>query len=153
MSSGRKTDGKVPNVLRNWGRMIPVRYHLRSAPATPQKAKVKKATNTKGRWGDGATRIHEHSCRECNCFVCFLGPHLWRMEVPRLGVEAGLQHRPTPQPQQCGIQAAPVTYTTAHGNARSLTHGVRPGIKSASSGMLVRSIATESRRGTPMEGL
>lgn len=32
MSRGRKTDGKVPNVLRNWGRMIPVRYHLRSAP-------------------------------------------------------------------------------------------------------------------------
>ena len=24
------------------------------------------------------------------CFVCFLGPHLWHMEVPRLGVELEL---------------------------------------------------------------
>ena len=30
--------------------------------------------------------------------------------------------RPTPQPQQCQIPAASVTYTTAHGNAGSLTH-------------------------------
>ena len=30
--------------------------------------------------------------------------------------------QPTPQPQQHGIQATFVTYTTAHGNARSLTH-------------------------------
>ena len=29
---------------------------------------------------------------------------------------------PTPQPQQCGIWAASSTYTTAHGNIRSLTH-------------------------------
>ena len=29
--------------------------------------------------------------------------------------------QPTPQPQQCGIQAASVTCTTAHSNARSLT--------------------------------
>ena len=26
----------------------------------------------------------------CFCF-CFLGPHLWHMEVPRLGVESELQ--------------------------------------------------------------
>ena len=37
---------------------------------------------------------------------------------------AGLHHshRPTPQPQQCGIQPTSVTYTTAHGKARSLTY-------------------------------
>ena len=29
-------------------------------------------------------------------------------------------HRPTPEPQQCGIQAVSVTYTTAQGNAGSL---------------------------------
>ena len=34
-------------------------------------------------------------------FFCFLGPHLWHMEFPRLGVEC----RPTPQPQQCQIPA------------------------------------------------
>ena len=33
---------------------------------------------------------------------------------------------PTPQPQQCGIQAMSLTYTTAHGNTGSLTHWVRP---------------------------
>ena len=40
-------------------------------------------------------------------FVCFLGPHPWHMEVPRLGVQLELQL---------------LAYTTAHGNARSLTH-------------------------------
>ena len=39
--------------------------------------------------------------------VCFLGPHLWHMEVLRLGVEWELQ-----------LPA----YTTAHSNTRSLTH-------------------------------
>ena len=33
-----------------------------------------------------------------------------------------------PQPQQHKILAVSETYTTAHGNARSLTHWVRPGI-------------------------
>ena len=37
----------------------------------------------------------------------WLGPHLWHMEVPRLGVELELQLpayslQPTPQPQQRG---------------------------------------------------
>ena len=55
----------------------------------------------------------------------FLGPHLWHMEVPRLGclirtVAAGLH---TPQPQQRGIQATPATYTTAHSNAGSFEQG------------------------------
>ena len=44
---------------------------------------------------------------------------------------------PTPQPQQRGIQGASVTYTMAHVNARSLTHWMRPGIKLASSWILV----------------
>ena len=37
--------------------------------------------------------------------------------------------RPTPQPQQCRIQAVTATHTTAHGNTRSLTHWARPGIE------------------------
>ena len=44
---------------------------------------------------------------------------------------------PTPQPQQCRIWSKSVTYTTAHGNARSLTHWGRPGIKPTSLWMLV----------------
>ena len=46
-----------------------------------------------------------------------LGPHLQHMEVLRLGVESELQ-----QPPYSQIRAVPVTYTTAHGNARSLIH-------------------------------
>ena len=38
---------------------------------------------------------------------CFLGAHLWHMEVPRLGVKLELQ-----------LPA----YTTAHSSAGSLTH-------------------------------
>ena len=50
---------------------------------------------------------------------------------------------PTPQPQQHGIQATSVTYTTAHGNAGSLTHWVRPGIEPVSSWRLVRFVSVE----------
>ena len=75
-------------------------------------------------------------------FVCFyfLGPHLWPMEVPRLGVKLELQ---LPQPQQCGIQMESVTYTTAHSNAESLTHWTRPGIEPASSWILVVFVTSE----------
>ena len=52
-------------------------------------------------------------------FFVFLGPHTLHREVPRLGIK--LEPR--------GIQAMSATYTTAHGNARSLTHWVRPGIE------------------------
>ena len=45
---------------------------------------------------------------------------------------------PTPQPQQRQILAMSVTYTTAHSNARSLTHWARLGIEPSSSWMLVR---------------
>ena len=37
--------------------------------------------------------------------------------------------RPTPEPQQLGIWATSVTYTTAHSNDKSLTHWTRPGIE------------------------
>ena len=50
------------------------------------------------------------------CFV-FLGLHLRHMEVPRPGSNQSCS-QPMPQPQQCQIRAANVTYTTAHGNAR-----------------------------------
>ena len=46
-------------------------------------------------------------------YLSILGLHLWHMQIPRLT---------TPQPQECQIQAMSVTYTTGHGNARSLTH-------------------------------
>ena len=40
-------------------------------------------------------------------------------------------------PQQCQIQALSSTYTTAHGNTRSLTHWARPGIEPTTSWFLV----------------
>ena len=68
------------------------------------------------------------------CFVLFcfwsfvfLGPHPQHMEVSRLGVQSELQ-----------LSAyTSVTYTTVHGNARSLTHWMRSGIEPASSQILV----------------
>ena len=67
------------------------------------------------------------------------------MEVSRVGV--------APQPQQLMIQAASAKSTRAHGNARSLTHGVRPGIDSESSWILVGFISAESMMGTPANDL
>ena len=65
------------------------------------------------------------------------------MEVPRLGSNRTCSRQLTPQPQQCGIRVASAGYTTAHGNARSLTHWARPGIKPSPSWMLVRFISAE----------
>ena len=55
-------------------------------------------------------------------FFSFLWPHLWYMEIPRLGTESEM-HLPTyamatvsPDPIASAI------YATSHGNARSLTH-------------------------------
>ena len=58
----------------------------------------------------------------CCCCCCFLRLHLWHMEVLRLGVEPELQ-----LPAHTTATAMPdpsrvMTYTTAHGNAASLTH-------------------------------
>ena len=47
------------------------------------------------------------------------------------------------------IQATSVTYTTAHGNAESLSHWARPGIKPVSSWILVRFIFAEPRQELP----
>ena len=37
----------------------------------------------------------------CLVVFCFLGPHLWHMEIPRLGVDLELQLPAYTQPQQC----------------------------------------------------
>ena len=46
-------------------------------------------------------------------FTFFPGLHLQHLQVPRLGVTSELLLQPTPQPQQCQIQAASVTYAAA----------------------------------------
>ena len=48
-------------------------------------------------------------------YFVFLGPHLWHMEIPRLGNQS-CSCWPTPQPQQCQIPAASVTCGVGHNN-------------------------------------
>ena len=74
-------------------------------------------------------------------YLSFWGPHLWHMEVPRLGSNWRCHHWPMPQPQQCQNWATSATYTTAQGNARSSTHWARPGIEPTTSWSLVRFIS------------
>ena len=85
-------------------------------------------------------------------FLVFLGLPQRHMEVPRLGVKSEHQSYscwPIPQPQQCGIQAKSATYTIAHSNAGSLTNWARPGIKPATSWILVRFVTHWATMGTP----
>ena len=100
-----------------------------------------------------------HSDAECPlpalagaCFMTFPGSFAWYVCVfsylfraapaacgssQARGLHQSCSCRPTPQPQPCRIQATSATDTSAHSNARSLTHWVRPGIKPASSWILV----------------
>ena len=71
------------------------------------------------------------------------------MEVPRLGSNQSSSPQPTPEPQQRHIWAVSATYTTAHGNAGSLIHWARPGIKSTTSWLLVGFVNHWATMGTP----
>ena len=64
----------------------------------------------------------------CVCFV-FLGPHPWQQRFPGQGSNWSYSCQPPPQPQQRQIRAASLMCTTAHSNARFLTHWARPGIE------------------------
>ena len=77
-----------------------------------------------------------------------LGPHLRHVEVPRLRVESAVA-RPTPQPQQLEIPALSSIYTTAHGNARSVTHWARQGIEPETSWFLAGFVSTEPGQELP----
>ena len=73
---------------------------------------------------------------------------IWR--VPGQGSNQSCSCRPAPQPQQRCIRALSATYTTAHGNAGSLTHGARPGMEPASSRIPVGFLTRRATMGTPM---
>ena len=79
----------------------------------------------------------------------FLGLHRWLMEVARRGINRSCCCQPMPKPQQRQIQAASANYTTAHGNAGSLTYWARPGIKPKTSWFLVRFVSAAPRRELP----
>ena len=65
---------------------------------------------------------------------------MWKF--PGWGLIIGCGVRSMPQPQPCGIAAVSVTYSTAQGNTRLLTHWERPGIELVSSWMLAGLIST-----------
>jgi len=98
----------------------------------------------------GVKCIHYSEIKKKKFFsFCFLGLHLWHMEVPRLGSNWSSSFQPTPQPQQCKIRAISATYTTAHSNVGSLTHWMRPGIEPTSSWILVGFVNRWATTGTP----
>ena len=72
---------------------------------------------------------------------------IWRF--PGQGSRRSCSRWPTPQPQQCGIWAVSATCNAAHGNAGSLTHWVRPGIKPETSWFLVGFVCAEPQRELP----
>ena len=83
------------------------------------------------------------------CLSLFLG-HIfgtWRFPGQRSNQSHSCQS--IQGPQQRGVQATSVTHTTAHSNARSLTHWVRPGIEPASVRMPVRFVNCWTTTGTP----
>ena len=82
-------------------------------------------------------------------FIFLFRATVGHMEVTRMGVKSELQLRPTPQSQQCRIQAVSTTYTAACGNAGFLTHWLRPGIKPTSSRILLGFVARWATMGTP----
>ena len=83
------------------------------------------------------------------CFLFRAEPaSYWSSQSEELNWSSSCQ--PTPQPQQCRIQAISVTYTTAHGKAGSLTHWERPGIEPTSSWILVRFLTHWATMGVPV---
>ena len=75
-------------------------------------------------------------------FFWLLGPHSWHMEVPRLGVELKLQ-----LPDYTTEMQNPSCVCDPHGNAGTLAHWARPGIKPMSSWIPVRFLSVEHRHG------
>ena len=57
----------------------------------------------------------------------------------------------TPQPQKCWIRVTSATYTAVPSNAGSLTHRARPGVKPASSWLLVQLVTAEPQWELPAD--
>ena len=74
----------------------------------------------------------------CVFFVLFRASPVAYGGSQAMGSNQSCSHWPTPEPQQCQIQAASVNYTTAHGNAGFLTHWAKPGIEPATSWLPAR---------------
>ena len=97
------------------------------------------------------TKLNPFSLSGTGFFVCFciLGLYLWHMEVPRLRVKSELQLPTYTTATATWDPSCICDLTTAHSNARSLTHGARPGINPASSWILVGFVTHWATTGTP----
>ena len=83
-------------------------------------------------------------------FLPFLGPLPRHMEVSQARGRIGAVAASLCQGHSnSGIRAVSATYTTAHGNAGSLTHGARPGIEPETSWLPVRFVNHCATTGTP----
>ena len=87
-------------------------------------------------------------CQYCSPPPFFFSklPHPAHMEVPRLRVKSEPQLPAYTKPQTLGIRAVSVTCTAARGIVGSPTPWSRPGIKPASSRMLVGFFTTEPQQ-------
>ena len=82
--------------------------------------------------------------RRCCClFFSFLGPKLWHMDLPRLGVQLELQLPAYAAATAIQYLSHICVYTTARGNTGSLTYQARPGIEPTSSRILVKLVIAE----------
>ena len=90
-------------------------------------------------------------CCLFDCFVCFYRPTptAYGGRFPSKGLNWSYSCLPTPQAQQHGIRATSAAYTTAQGNAESLTHCTRLGNEPLSSWILVRFVFTELQQELP----
>ena len=84
-------------------------------------------------------------CCCCCCCLSFRATHSIK-RFPGQGSNRSYSSQLTPQPPQLWIRAMSATYTTTHGNTRSLTHWARPRIKLSSSQMLVTFVSNEPRQ-------
>ena len=87
-------------------------------------------------WAKGSVVLCDRSHVHGRCDTSLEDEFMfWLFLFPRVSPEAYGSSQPRgricqPMPQQCQIQVTSATYTTAHSNAQSLTHRVRPGSNS-----------------------
>ena len=103
-------------------------------------------TFLKGYFDEPENKYHTEQQYEHNLFLfyhCTCG--MWKF--PGQGLNQSCSCQPIPPPQQHGIWTTSATYTTAHGNAGSLTPWVRPGMEPASSPTLCQALNPLSHKG------
>ena len=115
-----------------------------AAPAACASSWARNQTCTTANWAPAAVTTLNLLYHKGNPSVTF---YLFIVFLPFLGP---LPRHMEPEPQQCRIQAASATYTTAHSNAGMSTHWARPGIEPATSWFLIGFVNHCATTGTPI---